>query len=78
MGEARLLNMKLPTTYTIIDGVRPDDVPDHIQAHWHAGRMKLERNRALQGAFAAHVNAWRAIQHAGDDGAIVLEDDCAL
>ena len=68
--------MKLPTTYTIIDGVHPDHVPEHIQAHWYAGRMSLERNRALQGAFAAHVNAWQAIQDGGDDGAVVLEDDC--
>ena len=38
--------------------------------------MSLERNRALQGAFAAHVRAWRALLHAGDAGGIVLEDDC--
>jgi hypothetical protein len=30
----------------------------------------------LQGAFAAHVRAWRALLHAGDAGGIVLEDDC--
>ena len=76
MGGARLLNMRLPTTYTIIDGVRPDDFPAHIQEPWFVGRMSLERNQARQGAFAAHVNAWRAIQHVGDSGAIVLEDDC--
>ena len=45
-------------------------MPDHIQAHWYAGRTGLDRNRRLQGAFAAHVQAWRAILHAGDNGAI--------
>ena len=76
IGEERLSNMNLFVKYTVIDGVRPDDVPAHISAHWHSGRMSLERNRALQGAFAAHVRAWEAILAAGDDGFIVLEDDC--
>ena len=75
-GEERLSNMNLFVKYRVIDGVRPDDVPAHILAYWHAGRMTLERNRALQGAFAAHVRAWRAILDAGDGGSIVLEDDC--
>ena len=73
-----MLHMKRPTTYTIIDGIRPDDAPAHMQRQWHSGRMNLARNRVLQGEFAAHVIAWRAIQHAGDDGAIVLEDDCVV
>jgi len=60
----------------VIDGVCPDEVPAHIVAHWNSGRMSLEHNRALQGAFAAHVRAWRAILHAGDAGGIVLEDAC--
>ena len=68
--------MNLFVKYRVIDGVRPDDVPAHILAYWNAGRMTLERNRALQGAFAAHVRAWRAILDAGDGGSIVLEDDC--
>ena len=75
-GEERLSNMNLFVKYRVINGVRPDDVPAHILAYWHAGRMSLERNRALQGAFAAHVRAWRAILDAGDGGSIVLEDDC--
>ena len=75
-GEERLSNMNLFVKYRVIDGVRPDDVPAHILAYWHAGRMSLERNRALQGAFAAHVRAWRAILDAGGGGSIVLEDNC--
>ena len=75
-GEARLSNMGLCARYRVIDGVCPDEVPAHIVAHWNSGRMSLERNRALQGAFAAHVRAWRALLHAGDAGGIALEDDC--
>ena len=66
------MNMKLPTTYTIIDGVHPDDVPDHIQAHWYARRMSLDRNSRLRGAFVAHMEAWRAILDVGDNGAVVV------
>ena len=65
--------MRMPTTYAIIDGVHPDDVPDHIQAHWYAGRTGLDRKRRLQGACAVHVKAWRTILHVGDNGAIALE-----
>ena len=68
--------MNLPADYTLVAGVCPDNVPEHIRNHWYYGRMGLERNRALQGAFTAHVKAWEAVQRAGDDGAIVLEDDC--
>ena len=75
IGERRLSNMNLPALYTIVKGVRPDDVPDHITQHWNVGRMSLERNRALQGAFAAHVKAWHAVVAGGDDGAVVLEGD---
>ena len=50
-----LLIMRMPTTYTIVDGVHPDDVPDHIQAHWYVGRTGLDSNRRLQGACVAHV-----------------------
>ena len=74
-GEARLSNIGLCASYRVIDGVCPDEVPAHILVHWNSGRMSLAHNRALQGAFAAHVRAWRAILHAGDAG-IVLEDDC--
>ena len=71
-----MAKMQLPSTYTLIEGVRPDDVPEHIRKHWNSGRTSLDRTRALQGAFAAHVKAWRAILDGGDVGAIVLEDDC--
>ena len=60
-GEARLSNMGLRARYRVIDGVCPDEVPAHIVANWNSGRMRLEHNRALQGAFAAQVRAWRAI-----------------
>ena len=67
-GEARMSNMGLGARYMVIDGVCPDEVPAHIAAlpvaHWNSGRMSLEHNRALQGACAAHVRAWRAILHA--------------
>ncbi len=49
----------------------PNEVPAHIVAHWNSGRMSLERNKALQGAFSAHVWARRALLHAGDAGGIV-------
>ena len=62
--------------YRVIDGVCPDEVPAHIVAHWNSGRMSLGHDRALQGAFAAHVRAWRANLHAGDVGGTVLEYDC--
>ena len=74
--EARLSNMGLHASYRVIDGVCPNEVPGNIVAHWNSGRMRLERNRALQGARAAHVRAWRALLHAGDAGGTVLEDDC--
>ena len=63
--------MNLPADYTLVAGVCPDNVPEHIRTHWYYGRMGLERNRALQGAFTAHVKAWEAVERAGDDGAIV-------
>ena len=68
----------MPTTYTIIDGVHPDDVPDDIQAHWYVGRTGLDRNRRLQGACVAHLNAWRANLYVGNNGTIALEDDCVV
>lgn len=70
--------MRMPTTYTISDGVHPNDVPDHIRAHLYAGRAGLDRSRRLQGACAAHVKEWRAVLRAGDNGAIDLEDDCVF
>ena len=76
VGQTCLAKMQLPSTYTLIEGVRPDDVPEHIRKHWNSGRMSLDRNRALQGAFAAHVKSWRASLDGGDVGAMVLEDDC--
>ena len=77
-GEARLSKVGLCARYRVIDGVCANEVPAHIEAHWNSGRMSLERNRALQGAFAAHVQAWRALLHAGDAGGTVLEDDCIM
>ena len=51
-GEARLSKkMGLCARYRVIDGVCPNEVPAKIVAHWNSGRMSLERNRALQGAF---------------------------
>ena len=62
--------------YKVIPGVLPADVPPHVIDHWYYGRMGKARNRALQGAFAAHWAAWMQIAAAGDKGALVLEDDC--
>ena len=62
--------------YKVIPGVLPADVPPHVIDHWYTGRMGKARNRALQGAFAAHWAAWMQIAAAGDKGALVLEDDC--
>ena len=60
-GEARWSIMGLCARYRVIDGVCPDEVPAHIVANWNSRRMILARHKALQGAFAAHVRAWRAI-----------------
>ena len=70
--------MKLPTTYTSIDGVFANDALDHSQAHRYAGSMTFYPNRRLQGEFVAYVKAWRATQHAGDNGAVVLDNDCVF
>ena len=68
--------MGLRARYMVIYGTCPDEVPARMVAHWNSVRMSLERNKALQGAFAAHVKAWHALVHAGSIVGIVLEDDC--
>ena len=61
--------------YELSDGVAPGGVPQHVRDHWYYGRMSTSRNRALQGAFAAHWKVWMRIAAGGDKGALVLEDD---
>ncbi len=69
--------MWLDSSFVWVKGVNALEVPDHIHEHWYSGRMGVERNRTLQGAFAAHSKAWREIVDSdADHGVIVLEDDC--
>ena len=72
----KMMRLQPGPMYKVIPGVLPADVPPHVIDHWYYGRMGKARNRALQGAFAAHWAAWMQIAAAGDKGALVLEDDC--
>ena len=72
----KMMRLRPGPMYKVIPGVLPADVPPHVIDHWYTGRMGKARNRALQGAFAAHWAAWMQIAAAGDKGALVLEDDC--
>ena len=72
----KMMRLQPCPMYKVIPGVLPANVPPHVIDHWYYGRMGKARNRALQGAFAAHWAAWMQIAAAGDKGALVLEDDC--
>jgi hypothetical protein len=77
VGRARRQRMQLDTDYHLVTGVPPSSVPKHVSEHWHWGRTGTERNRALQGAFAAHWKVWMQMAACGKDrGGLVLEDDC--
>eukprot|EP00974_Lingulodinium_polyedra_P021127 2040568-Lingulodinium_polyedra.AAC.1 len=62
--------------YALSQGVSPDVAPQHVVDHRYYGRVSTSRNRALQGVFIAHWKVWVRIMSNGDQGALVLEDDC--
>ena len=51
IGKHRLLNMMMPTTYTIIDGVHPDDLPDTFR---HIGTLDAQAWNVI-GDYKAHL-----------------------
>jgi len=76
VGRARRQRMQLDKAYHLVTGVSPSCVPNHVSEHWYWGRTGTERNRALQGAFAAHWKVWMQMAAGGNRGGLVLEDDC--
>jgi hypothetical protein len=64
--------------WTLVRGVLPEEVPEHVRSHWFPGRYSAERNARLQGAFSAHLKAWRSLAAEGSPEAIILEDDALL
>jgi hypothetical protein len=75
VGRQRRARMRLSAPWLMSPGVRPENVPDHVKAHWYPGRYSKARNERLQGAFSAHLRAWETLAAMGSPPCVILEDD---
>ena len=76
LDNARLAQNNLePGTYTIVEGVKPSEVPDAVKEKFAKGRASEARQLGLMAAMSAHIKVWEQIIADGNPPAIILASD---